>query len=183
MRGLTPYLAVWLVMLSMTVPVAAQAPLISSPASGTSGLDPDAPLTLAWTTVPDATTAYMVELSERASFDTLLPLKDAEVPAQAGRLGQNYAVQFTDDTTLRPGRTYFWRVGAQVDVKVASTAWRVRWASPARCCPWPIAGTPSQGTHETMRTTSRRLSTFKSRGDSPLVTPSSVVTTPRFSRE
>jgi len=97
------------------IPAAArpQLPLISSPSSGTLGLDAAAPLTLAWTTVPDAT-EYVVELSENPSFAPLLPLRDPRVAAQAGRLGQTYLVQFTDETALRPGRTYYWRVSAVV---------------------------------------------------------------------
>ena len=61
-------------------------PLISSPVGGTLGLDAGAALTLAWTTVPNAT-AYVVELSENPSFQPLLPLKDPQVSAQATRSG------------------------------------------------------------------------------------------------
>ncbi len=104
---------VFLVLLVTTAgPVTAQ-PLVSSPANGTVGLDPAVALTLAWTTVPNAS-EYVVELSESQSFLPLLPLKDAFMPAQAGHLGQTYLVQFTDDTVLQAGRTYYWRVTAVV---------------------------------------------------------------------
>src|SRR5581483_3097921 len=97
----TKSLLLALALATLSWPAAAQPPLISSPASGTLGLDPEAALSLAWTTVPNAT-SYRVELSEHPSFQPLLPLKDAQVPAQPGRLGQSYLVQFTDDTTLQP---------------------------------------------------------------------------------
>jgi hypothetical protein len=103
-----------LVLAAMVVPAAAQPPLVSSPADGTLGLDPATPLTLAWTTVPNAA-AYVVELSESESFVPILPLKDPQIPAQAGALGQTYLVQFTDGTVLRAGRSYYWRVSAVVN--------------------------------------------------------------------
>jgi hypothetical protein len=110
-----PFPAVFLVVLiAMAAPAVAQPPLVSSPTNGTLGLDPATSLTLAWTTVPNANT-YVVELSESPSFQPLLPLKDAEVAAQAGRLGQSYLVQFTDNTALQAGRKYHWRVSAVVN--------------------------------------------------------------------
>jgi len=98
----------------------AQAPLISSPSSGTLGLDPEAALTLAWTTVQGAT-SYLVELSDREPFQPL-PLKDARVPAQAGALGQAYRVQFADETTLQAGHKYYWRVSATVNGTLSTSA-------------------------------------------------------------
>jgi hypothetical protein len=99
---------------AMAAPAIAQLPLTSSPANGTLGLDAAAPLALAWRVAPDAGT-YVVELSENTSFVPLLPLKDSVIPAQPGRLGQTYLIQFTDDTELRAGRKYYWRVSAVVN--------------------------------------------------------------------
>jgi hypothetical protein len=119
MRRTPTLLAAWLLVIGLAAPGAAQpatqsaAPLISSPVSGTRGVDSDTPLTLAWTTVANAT-SYLVELSETDAFTTLLPLKDARVAAQPGQLGQIYLVQFADDTAIVPGKTYYWRVTASV---------------------------------------------------------------------
>ena len=125
MRRTSTPLAAWLVVMILAAPGAAQpttqpgAPLISSPVSGTRGVDPDKPLMLAWTTVPDAT-AYLVELSEDDTFTKVLPLKDARVAAQPGQLGQTYLVQFADETAIAPGKTYYWRVTASVSGGVRS---------------------------------------------------------------
>jgi hypothetical protein len=117
-----------LVLVVVAAPALAQAPLVSSPSDGTLGVDAATPLTLAWTTVPNAT-AYVVELSERPSFQPL-PLTDPQVPAEAGRDGQTYLVRFTDDTVLRPGRVYQWRVSALVGgQRVTSDAARFTTAS------------------------------------------------------
>ena len=109
----TQVLGVFLVLLVTTAASATAQPLVSSPANGTLGLDPAVALTLAWTTVPNAS-EYVVELSDTPSFLKLLPLKDAHIPAQTGHLGQTYLVQFNDDSILRAGRTYYWRVAAVV---------------------------------------------------------------------
>ena len=89
-------------------------PLISSPVSGTRGIDSGAALTLAWTSVPKAET-YTVEMSENASFMPLLSLANAQVKAVPGSLGQSYTVVFSDETKLNPGRTYHWRVTATIE--------------------------------------------------------------------
>jgi hypothetical protein len=112
-----PRLAVSCVVCLITlvlVSFASSQPLVSSPVTGTRGLDPDTPLTLAWTSVPNAT-SYTVELSEDMSLVPLLPLQNAQVKAVPGVLGHTYTVTFADDTTLRPGRTYYWRVVATID--------------------------------------------------------------------
>jgi hypothetical protein len=103
-----------IVLVAMALPALAQPPLISSPANGTLGLDSAAPLTLAWTTIDGAST-YIVELSENRSLIPLLPLKDPEVPARAGRLDESYLIKFSDGTSLAPGRKYYWRVSAVVN--------------------------------------------------------------------
>lgn len=112
-KAILVLVALPIVLVAMELPARAQTPLISSPVSGTLGLDPATPLTLTWTTVSGAS-AYVVELSESQTLAPLLPLKDPQVPAQPARLGQSYQVQFTDDTALSPGRKYYWRVSAVV---------------------------------------------------------------------
>ena len=105
---------VFLTSLLAAVTSASAQPLISSPVTGTRGLDSEAALTLAWTTVPNAT-SYTVELSDNKGLMPLLPLENAQVKAVPGALGQIYVVAFTDATTLEAGRTYYWRVVAAVD--------------------------------------------------------------------
>ena len=123
--SLAPILLFSFVAVLVNSPLAfAQPPLTSSPASGTLGVDPEAKLVLAWTTVPGAI-EYVVELSESPAFDRLLPLKGAKVSAQPESLGQNLVVEFTDDTSLRRGRNYYWRViavalGSQARSEVAT---------------------------------------------------------------
>ena len=114
MKAVLVLVPLLIVLVAMELPALAQPPLISSPASGTLGLDPETPLTLAWTTIGGAST-YIVELSESQSLMPLLPLKDPEVPAHVGRLGESYLVQFTDGTSLGPGRKYYWRISAVVN--------------------------------------------------------------------
>jgi len=104
----------FLIALVAAVSSASAQPLISSPVTGTRGLDPEAALTLAWTTVPNAT-SYTVELSENMAFMPPLPLQNAQVKAVSSALGQTYVVAFTDGTTLEPGRTYYWRVVTAVE--------------------------------------------------------------------
>jgi hypothetical protein len=109
----TGLLMVAVALVVASAPAVAQ-PLISSPASGTLGFDPGATLNLAWTTVPNST-GYVVEMSEALSFQPLLPLKDPQIAAVAGALGQTYKVEFVDGSALHTGRTYYWRVSALVN--------------------------------------------------------------------
>ena len=95
-------------------PALAQAPVASSPVNGTRGIDAEAPVTLAWTAVLNAS-SYTVEFSHDSLFTKLLPLKDAQVSPKADAQGLTYVVQFTDETTLHAGHTYYWRVRATVD--------------------------------------------------------------------
>ena len=99
--------------LAWSAPAAAQ-PLISSPVSGTRGIDSGGALTLTWTSVPRAE-MYTVEMSENGSFMPLMSLANAQVKAVPNTLSQSYTVAFSDETTLSPGRTYHWRVTATVE--------------------------------------------------------------------
>lgn len=101
-------LSVSLVLIAMT---AAAEPLVSTPQIG-AVIDSTKTVTLGWTSEPNAA-KYMVELSESQDFGTLIALKDAEVVATAGETGASYDVAFaSEDESLKPGRTYFWRANA-----------------------------------------------------------------------
>lgn len=87
-------------------------PLISSPVTGTHGLDSTKPLTLAWTTVTGAA-SYLVEVSEDPQFASLLPLSGTSVQANPNVLGQSYDIKFLNSgDSLKARQVYYWRVTA-----------------------------------------------------------------------
>jgi len=90
---------------------AAAEPRVSTPQIG-SIVDPTKPLTLGWTSEPNAA-KYQVELSESPDLHELLSLKNAEIKAVPGETGASYDVSFASDSeSLKPHHAYFWRVVA-----------------------------------------------------------------------
>lgn len=91
-------------------PLWAQAPLLSSPVSGTHGVDAAETVTVAWNAVTGAK-SYMVEVSETKDLSRLLNLKDATVEAEPTASGQTYDIAFADDNeSLKANQIYYWRV-------------------------------------------------------------------------
>jgi hypothetical protein len=94
---------------------AAAQPLISSPVSGTFGVDSTDTVTLAWTAAANAT-SYHIDVSEDPLFGSRLALKDNDIDAKPNVLGQSYDITFADQNeTLKAGRPYYWRVTATLD--------------------------------------------------------------------
>ena len=83
-------------------------PLISTPVSGTHGLDSTKAITLGWTSVTNAA-SYLVEVSEDMPFATLLPLSGTNILANPSLTGQSYIISAG---SLKAKQVYYWRVTA-----------------------------------------------------------------------